>query len=62
MLALSERGPSLTPTRPAIAQDDSGLSDNTGMSVEWLRDPDAALAKAAAESKPLLIDFSAAPT
>jgi hypothetical protein len=32
------------------------------MSVEWLRDPDAALAKAASESKPLLIDFSAAPT
>jgi hypothetical protein len=32
------------------------------MSVEWLRDPDAALVKAGAESKPVLIDFSAAPT
>jgi hypothetical protein len=38
------------------------MTDNTDMSVRWLRDPDTALAQAASESKPLLIDFSAAPT
>jgi hypothetical protein len=31
------------------------------MLVNWLRDLDAALAQANSESKPLLIDFSAAP-
>jgi uncharacterized protein YyaL (SSP411 family) len=31
------------------------------MAVEWEKDADAALAKAKAETKPLLIDFSAAP-
>lgn len=31
------------------------------MLVNWLRDVDGALAQAKAESKPLLIDFSAAP-
>jgi hypothetical protein len=38
------------------------MEDNEPMSVEFLRDPDAALAKAVSESKALLIDFSAAPT
>ena len=31
------------------------------MAVEWLKDADAALARAKEETKPLLIDFSAAP-
>jgi len=31
------------------------------MAVQWLEDADAALAQAKQESKPLLIDFSAAP-
>ena len=31
------------------------------MSVQWLKDVDAALAQAKQETKPLLIDFSAAP-
>ena len=31
------------------------------MLVNWIRDVDAALAQAKSESKPLLIDFSAAP-
>ena len=31
------------------------------MSVNWIRDADEALAKAKADNKPLLIDFSAAP-
>lgn len=30
--------------------------------IQWLKDPDAALAKAKAEGKPVLLDFSAAPT
>lgn len=32
------------------------------MSVEWRRDADAALAEAGSQSKPLLVDFTAAPT
>ena len=32
------------------------------MSVNWIRDADEALEKAKAENKPLLIDFSAAPS
>jgi hypothetical protein len=31
------------------------------MSVAWIRDVDAALARAKQETKPILIDFSAAP-
>jgi uncharacterized protein YyaL (SSP411 family) len=31
------------------------------MTVDWIKDADEALAKAKAESKPLLVDFSAAP-
>jgi len=31
------------------------------MSVSWIKDVDAALAQAKQESKPILIDFSAAP-
>lgn len=31
------------------------------MSVQWLKDVDAALAQAKQETRPLLIDFSAAP-
>jgi uncharacterized protein YyaL (SSP411 family) len=31
------------------------------MLVNWIRDVDAALEQAKTESKPLLIDFSAAP-
>jgi len=31
------------------------------MFVNWMRDVDAALEQARTESKPLLIDFSAAP-
>lgn len=31
------------------------------MLVNWLRDVEAALAQARSESKPILIDFSAAP-
>ncbi len=31
------------------------------MSVNWNKDADAALAVAAAEKRPLLVDFSAAP-
>ena len=31
------------------------------MPVQWLKDVDAALAKAKAERKPILLDFSAAP-
>lgn len=29
--------------------------------IEWLKDSDAALAKAKATGKPVLVDFSAAP-
>jgi uncharacterized protein YyaL (SSP411 family) len=29
--------------------------------IAWLRDADAALARARAENRPLLLDFSAAP-
>lgn len=32
------------------------------MAVEWITDIDAALAAAKAQKKPLLLDFSAAPT
>ena len=32
------------------------------MSVNWIKDADEALAKAKEENKPLLIDFSAAPS
>jgi uncharacterized protein YyaL (SSP411 family) len=31
------------------------------MSVDWIRDAEAALALAREQNKPLLIDFSAAP-
>jgi hypothetical protein len=31
------------------------------MKIEWRRDADAALAEAASGSKPVLLDFSAAP-
>jgi hypothetical protein len=31
------------------------------MKVQWLKDADAALAKAKTSKKPLLVDFSAAP-
>jgi hypothetical protein len=31
------------------------------MTIEWKRDPDAALAAAANQGKPVLLDFSAAP-
>ena len=31
------------------------------MSVNWIEDADAAIAKAKEQNKPLLIDFSAAP-
>jgi hypothetical protein len=31
------------------------------MAMQWLKDADAALAKAKAAKKPLLVDFSAAP-
>lgn len=31
------------------------------MSVDWIRDADAALKLAAEQKRPLLIDFSAAP-
>lgn len=31
------------------------------MSVKWMRDADEAIDRAKQESKPLLIDFSAAP-
>jgi uncharacterized protein YyaL (SSP411 family) len=31
------------------------------MTVQWNKDADAALAKAKATNKPLLVDFSAAP-
>ena len=31
------------------------------MTVSWIKDVDAALAQAKTESKPILIDFSAAP-
>jgi hypothetical protein len=30
--------------------------------IQWLKDADAALAKSKAEGKPVLMDFSAAPT
>ena len=30
--------------------------------IPWIRDADAALAKASSEGKPVLLDFSAAPT
>ena len=32
------------------------------MAVQWNKDADAALAEAKASKRPLLIDFSAAPT
>jgi len=32
------------------------------MSVNWIKDADAALAEAKEQNKPLLIDFSAAPS
>lgn len=32
------------------------------MSVNWIKDADEALEKAKTENKPLLIDFSAAPS
>jgi uncharacterized protein YyaL (SSP411 family) len=32
------------------------------MSVSWIKDADEALEKAKAENKPLLVDFSAAPS
>jgi hypothetical protein len=38
------------------------FGDNTGMALQWRHEPDAALAEAKDQSKPLLIDFSAAPT
>lgn len=31
------------------------------MPIDWIRDADAALAKAKKTNKPLLLDFSAAP-
>lgn len=31
------------------------------MSVQWIQDPDTALAQAKASGKPVLLDFSAAP-
>lgn len=31
------------------------------MAIEWIRDADEALRRAAASGKPLLLDFSAAP-
>jgi uncharacterized protein YyaL (SSP411 family) len=32
------------------------------MAIEWIKDVDAALAEARAKQKPVLLDFSAAPT
>lgn len=32
------------------------------MPIEWRHDPDAALEDAAASERPVLLDFSAAPT
>lgn len=31
------------------------------MPVQWIKEPDAALAEARAAAKPVLLDFSAAP-
>lgn len=31
------------------------------MSVQWIKDPDAALEEAKSTGKPVLLDFSAAP-
>ncbi len=41
---------------------DNARHEETLMTLEWRRDADAALAEAKSESKPLLLDFSAAPT
>ena len=32
------------------------------MAIEWIKDVDAALAEARTKQKPVLVDFSAAPT
>ncbi len=32
------------------------------MAIEWMKDVDAALAESRTNQKPLLLDFSAAPT
>lgn len=32
------------------------------MAIEWIKDVDTALAEARAKQKPVLLDFSAAPT
>lgn len=37
------------------------LRQEVRMAINWLKDVDAALAKAKQEKKPLLLDFSAAP-
>ena len=42
--------------------EDSGRFYKQLMSINWIKDADEALTKAKQDNKPLLIDFSAAPS
>jgi uncharacterized protein YyaL (SSP411 family) len=51
----------LRPLRPREHQKESFLFTEERMSVQWIKEPDTALAQAKTSNKPVLLDFSAAP-